>query len=609
MVLRGDPDGIAPERALVFEVVGSVSDFYAQTRRTPGLEFLLDQDVEFAPDDDFHNTRVVHEEVHRLERAVGGRLYMAMPDLQALRQLLSLWSGYQRGERHRGFAAWNQLFSQLRDLRAWGPRDRMLPATIEYLRGKLQDTPGLPVRLEAEFWYHDDLERRIAAATSIERYLDGVGGQVVSSASLEPIRYHAVLIDLPPREVQELVDNVTIGLARVDDVMYLKPQSLAVSPIEPTAEGTLEEGEGARGQGPIVGRPLIALLDGVPLANHLHLVGRILLDDPDDLEAASPVAKRSHGTSMASLIAHGDLNAATEPLRSPLYVQPVMTFDPQSNSETTPKSSLPLDVIYRAVLRMKEPLAAGGAVAESVVVVNLSLGDLNRAFSGLISAWARLIDWLSFRYRILFVVSSGNTLGWLPIPDYANRGELLAADVVERENKILVALDTLKAQRTLLSPSEALNCITVGAWHDEAGPTAIPIALIDPFPNGAVPNLSSALGLGYRRTIKPDLVYDGGREFVQVSEDEGHVWLRAYSDGRSSGQRSAAADSDGRGRLNLTQRSCGTSNATALMTRSCALIMEGLADSGYEIPATHQAVTLKALLIHGATWGATGEPA
>lgn len=38
--LRGDPYSIAPERALVFEVAGSLTDFYRALRALPGLELL-----------------------------------------------------------------------------------------------------------------------------------------------------------------------------------------------------------------------------------------------------------------------------------------------------------------------------------------------------------------------------------------------------------------------------------------------------------------------------------------------------------------------------------------------------------------------------------------
>jgi hypothetical protein len=38
------------------------------------------------------------------------------------------------------------------------------------------------------------------------------------------------------------------------------------------------------------------------------LAGRLIVDDPDGLDEVYPVARREHGTAMASLIIHGDLN-------------------------------------------------------------------------------------------------------------------------------------------------------------------------------------------------------------------------------------------------------------------------------------------------------------
>ena len=43
------------------------------------------------------------------------------------------------------------------------------------------------------------------------------------------------------------------------------------------------------------------------------------------------------------------------------------------------------------------------------------------------------------------------------------------------------------------------------------------------------------------------------------------------------------------------------------MTRSAVQIYDSLLEAGYEIPRTHAAVLLKALLVHGATWGEAGE--
>ena len=77
--LLDDPSSIAPERALVLEVAGSVVDFQALAARVQGLEFLGDEEIEFDPDEDFFepDTRMGREGEPRTERPLGGRVYVA----------------------------------------------------------------------------------------------------------------------------------------------------------------------------------------------------------------------------------------------------------------------------------------------------------------------------------------------------------------------------------------------------------------------------------------------------------------------------------------------------------------------------------------------------
>ena len=283
MALRADPDGIAPERALVFEVAGSLGDFYSQVGGIRGLEFLLEDEVSIEPDDDFYVVKSKRGVRVRDEGPVSGRLYMAMPDLRALQEVLRLWDIYRRGQPlPRGFAPWRTLFDMLRDLRAWGPQDRVLPETLHFWREQIAERPDEPVRFEVELWYHERAERRARANGDVEVQVRELGGQVVSSATIEPIRYSGLLIDLPPDRVRMLVEHPDVTLARLDDIMYLRPQSVAVFP-EP------EEGEDELAAAPAAPAPagdhIAALLDGVLVANHQLLVGRITLDDPDDFAA------------------------------------------------------------------------------------------------------------------------------------------------------------------------------------------------------------------------------------------------------------------------------------------------------------------------------------
>src|SRR6266849_10293853 len=163
--------------------------------------------------------------------------------------------------------------------------------------------------------------------------------------------------------------------------MFLRPQSILLAPLESEA---VEEGtRGGRQGQPASNQPIAALLDGVPLQGHALLANRLILDDPDDLQAQALVSRRVHGKAMASLILHGDLNVQEAPLERPLYVRPLM-LAPAQGSERTPGDRLLIDTIFRAVLRMKGS-AGEEAAAPEVFLVNLSMVAVRRQIRGLIS--------------------------------------------------------------------------------------------------------------------------------------------------------------------------------------------------------------------------------
>lgn len=397
--LRDDPASIAPERAVVFEVIGSLDDFYEQARDI-GLEYLGDYGTEIPPDDDFFDRR-------KPEKPLSGRVYLAMPDVEALRQLLSLWRRFQAGERMpRGRGAWGDLFRNLSDVRPWGPQDRIPPETIEYWRESLRRNPDEPVRFEAELWFHESPGLQNQVRERFRQAVENAGGQVVHRATVAEIRYDAALVDLPPQEVQDLIEHPDVALARMDEVMFLRPQSIAREPRPEEPGGEDIDAAPVSPLPPSVA-PIAALLDGFPIQNHVRLTGRLIVDDPDDLEPIYPVSRRFHGTAMASLIVHGDLNRRGPPLTRPLLVQPVMRPD-DNGGESTPDDRLLVDVIYRAVRRLKEGEGGEAPTAPSVALINFSLGDPWRPFAGVMSPLGRLLDFLAHRYSVLFLVSAGN---------------------------------------------------------------------------------------------------------------------------------------------------------------------------------------------------------
>ena len=598
--LRDDPSGIAPERALVFEVAGSIADFYQLVRRIPGLEFLAEEETAFDPDEDFFefDSRRDWEGRRRMDRPIGGRLYLAMPDVAALRQLISLWDRWQHESNlPRGHTAWRDIFEYLRELRPWGIADRITDEAIEFWREDLEAALTGLLRIEVEFWFYENAQRRATAYRRVARAIADAGGNIVHHAVIEDIRYEAALIDLPASQIERLVAREQIHLALCDEVMFLRP---SLGTPEPNDEP--EVGAALAGEPTDTRPPVAALLDAMPVQNHQLLRDRLDMDDPDDLEAMSVVSERYHGTAMASLILHGDRNLADSPLSRRLHMRPVLYAPGNGHDEVPGRDRLLVDVIYRAIRRMKEGEDGSDASAPGVFLVSLSLGDSRRPFSGAVSPLAKLLDYLAEHYSMLFLVSAGNVKSPLPVSDFQSWTSFEDADPEDRERAVLRALAESRAHRTLLSPAEALNVVTVGAWHDDAIEGPRRTMAVDPYVDGEFPNVSSAMGLGHRRVIKPDIHLPGGREQVTFrSTGEALVVVPGGRYGLKTASPHEGGEIDREG---LTQ---GTSAATALATRAAHRIFDALLDTDGgsmhgEMDSQYYAVVVKALLVHRAKW-------
>jgi hypothetical protein len=609
--LRTDPTALAPDRVIVFEIAGSVEDFARAAGRVPGLELMVEYETESEPDEFFaeKDTRTGREGQRREDKLVEGRFYLAMPDVAALGEFLRLWDRWVAGqELPTGFAPFKHLFAQLRTMRPWGPQDRIPNETIQYWREEAQRHPDRPVRTEVELWFRRTPERREQASRDFRASVAATGGTVIHEALIPDIAYQGALVDIPAAAIPELIERRNVAIALADDVMFLRPQTVLSAPADPDS---IEDGPPLPEQPPAAGLPIAALLDGVPLQGHERLAGRLTLDDPDDLQARALVNRRFHGTAMASLILHGDLNAPESPLTRPLYVRPVM-IAPADIDEHTPPDRLLVDTLYNAIIRIKGTPEQPG-IAPTVFLVNLSLGDRRRPFANLVSPLARLLDYLAAKYDIMFLVSAGNVSDQLVLPEFNQWGEFEAATPEARERAVLTALFAAKHERSLLSPAEAVNVLTIGAQHTDNVANRVGVNMaVDPFDDPALPNPSCALGLGYRRAVKPDLFLPGGREHVRMAAGGAGVRLRFGHPQRLYGLGVAAPDSANQGRLNQTIYADGTSAATGLATRASHRIFDSMMDREggsllADIPAEHYAAVVKTLLVHSARWNEKGD--
>lgn len=607
--------GIDPEQVLVMETIGSVEDFANAVKRIDGFEWMGEFEIdEIGPDQDFF------DEKHP-EKELSGRLYMVMTNQRALDEMLSMWRRYTDQEDPKqkfdgGLTKFRDVFLRLKDIRRWDVKDRLLETgVIDAWKEDLEHDGGRLIRFEVELWFRNSEEKRSQSSAIVASLIQQLGGHVLAESLHEGIAYHGILAELPANAIQAVVDNPNTELVKCDSVMFFRPvgQMLAGEGLleDEAVYSDLEEHSLPDGE------PVIAVFDGLPLANHRLLNGRLIVDDPDNVESTYNANERVHGTSMASLIVHGDLNDGLRPLGRPVYVRPIMQPIPNDfrapRREHIPDDVLLVDLIHRSVKRLFEGDGSEGPVAPSVRVINLSIGDPYRQFLQSMSPVARLLDWLSLTYGVLFIVSAGNQSDAIQLG--ISRTEFESSDPQEQETAVVKALFSDARNRKLLSPAESINGLTVGSVQYDSSHFGAVNNRFNPFLQ-FLPSPVSAFGSGYRRAIKPDIVFPGGRvlyqEDLRSSRRDNYVIKPVEPSIRNTppGNKSAIPARQS-GSLEGIAYSCGTSNAAALMSRAAGICYDSLQqifeEQAAEVDARiHEAPLLKAMLVHGCAWGDVG---
>lgn len=601
IALQGNSLGLQPEQVLVIETIGPIEKFINAVKKIEGLEWLGESELDdIAPKYGFEDKKDPGKQLK-------GQLFLIMTDQRALQELQNLFANWKKDSKTafpRGLAPLKHAFAHLHKIRPWGAEDWK-----ERIAHGQEVVP-----FEVELWFRANSNRQRQAEAYLGNVVDSLGGKIVQHCVIPQIAYHGILGSMPIDELSAFLSEMErlqdFRLLQCEDIMHVRPVGQCAIRVPDDLSETDTDGEEDRSDLPR-GDPLVALFDGLPLTGHSLLNGRLIVDDPDGYESAYQAKERVHGTAMASLICHGDLNAGDGPAIRPVYVRPILQprhgFGGQF-SESIPEEVLPVDLVHRAVRRLYVSEGGEPPAAPSVRVINLAVCDRYRPFDRAMSSWARLLDWLSWKYNVLFVVSAGNRTHDIelnvPRADFRN----LTAE--NREKSVIEAIAADTRHRRLLAPAETLNGITLAATHaDASGPGANP-SLIDPFVRTGLPSTISAHGPGYRRIIKPDILLPGGRQLL--SEKLGHnrtnAILQTTYFNRTPGQRVAAPGSSGE--LDQTLHTRGTSNAAALASRwadSLFNVIEQLRSlPGANLPSEYDVVLLKTLLVHGANWADTG---
>ncbi len=607
LTLQNSPLGLQPEQVLVLETIGPIQNFINAVRKVEGLEWLGEFELDdISPDHGF-------EDEQDPQKPLNGQLFLVMTDQRALEEIQRLFTNWQHDPNTRfprGLTPLKHAFAHLHTIRPWDAEDRIRETGVfEDWQFRLQHGQQL-VPFEAELWFRGNPDRRQQAASYLHSVIEALGGGIVQQCVIPEIAYHGILGRIPMNRVSQILDRREVRLLQCEDIMHLRPvgQCAIRVPEDMTQTDPLAE---RKQPGLPQGEPIVALLDGLPLTRHQLLDRRLIVDDPDGFESAYQARERVHGTAMASLICHGDLDEGGGPSSRPVYVRPILKphrgfgghFD-----EGIPEGTLPVDLVHRAVRRLYQVEGGEPPAAPSVRVINLSVCDRSRPFDRGMSSWARLLDWLSWKYNVLFVVSAGNHPHDIELS--VPRTDLRNLTPEDREKAVIKAVAADTRHRRLLSPAEALNGLTLGAAHADASPPVATPNLIDPFARPGLPSTVSAHGPGYRRTIKPDILLPGGRQFLSEKLGDAHpnAILQARSSSRPPGQRAAAPGASGE--LDRTFYSRGTSNAAAMASRWANIVFSVIdqlrTQPGVSLPAQYDAVLLKTLLVHGADWASTG---
>lgn len=603
--------GTVPEQVLVLETAGTIDQFVKAVQAIRGMEWLVGLDqIEIEPDDDFHR-----ENASDRQKPVSGQLFLIMSDQRAMAELQSMWARYKANSHvrfPRRQSKWRAVFNQLKTIRKWDIEDRLRETGAEEdWRARLNEGSDT-ISVEIEAWFKNSDVERQQVTRIIEACITEEGGRILQESVIEGIFYHGILCKLPITAVLKLLTR-NAKLLRCDQVMFFRPCGQISSPpklqAEPDGEQDDEiplEVETWNNSKP----PVVAVLDGLPLENHALLKERLVLDDPDGWAAEYPARRREHGTAMASVIVNGDLSIDQPPLDRRIYVRPVMKPDQFFDIERMPLDELHVDLIHRAVTRMFEPAADSSGAAPTVRVINFSIADNYVPFFNFVSPLARLIDWLSWKYKVLFIISAGNQVQNIEIPMApAVFDDLHPSD---RHETVLKFLAQDARNRRILSPAESLNALTVGASHsDFSSPTELGDR-VDIVPQTLISPISPS-GHGFRRALKPELLMPGGRQLYQKVFDEGQSTILELASVKAHppGIKHAAPVSRTSGAN--TVYSCGTSYAAALATRTAAQLYEMLdvlrqtLDDGEEFDDAQVASILKALLVHGADWGSAAD--
>jgi hypothetical protein len=510
------------------------------------------------------------------------------------KQFLQLWRKYQKGEKFlKGYTKFRDAFKYLLDIRVWSEEDR-IENKKQIQDWILQSETGShwdeeDFLLEIELWFHKDIRKRTESEKKLKEVIEINNGKLLDSFVFEEIGYHGLKASVKKEFILKLKEDdfTEIQLLQTDSIMFINPVPQGIS-IRQNSDNYLESNTSHQPQRK---EAYAAILDGMPLQNHNDIRNFISVLDVFELESKCPVDERVHGTAVSSIIINGTYKDY-ERVNSKIAHCPIMV--PVDGRERIPNDKLFIRLVHEAIEELfnnRDPIR----------IINFSLGDSHRPYlTRRISPLAKMIDFLSFKYKVLFLISAGNS----PVLNLdCDREEFINFSEEEKFKVILSAKKKNINDLKIISPAESVNSLCIGATEYDDCDIERKISDRENgilYRNDKYCAAYSRVGLGIKNSIKPELLFPGGSSVYKRLFFNSRLEIDDFPSNRF-GLRHAFAGKFGD--LNKQARGCGTSYATALATNNAIRIYEQLLENNW-LPVDvlpnkeFDALLVKNLLLH-----------
>ena len=450
------------------------------------------------------------------------------PELAAFRDRLdALTGGIPEGRQSEPYA---QFFDAIDDVRPLGPEDRV----TDELQAAISESHTDELRIDVECWHPGDFDGARDWAAEVRAGIESAAGRVADALINDSAGLILLRAYVPAPRIMEVAQLDVI--ARMD---VLPQPALSMPRLYSLSAHELPEVMAPDARSPIVG-----LVDSGVASGHPLVGSAVLASDAIGTGIDEDQDEHGHGTMVASLLLHGDVQGTIArglPIRPICRVVSARVLDADNG--------FPVDDLWERDLHEAITWCANHGAR----IINLSIGDSRSPFSPprQMSA-ASIVDDLARQLGLVVVIAVGNSR---PADYLAEINESAARDYPAM---------LLKDDATgVLDPGTSLLSLTAGGLTDAAASGAYSSQeTLRRLPMGQPgwPSPVTRRGPGPGKAIKPE-----------VSERAGTLGIEHETLVSNDAELGVVAASAQAGRL--LSWDVGTSYAAPLVSRVAAAVV------------------------------------